>query len=403
MTTDGRLMTRVVLRNYKSIPACDVSPPKLCFLVGPNGSGKSNFLDALRLVSDSLQNSLDHALRERGGIHDVRRRSSGHPTHFGIRLEFEMADARGHFAFEVGAMRNGGYRVQKEECRIVDAEGEEHVYQVVNGEVRRATFSPRPPASAARLYLAVASSYPPFRAVHEALSALGFYNLNPQAIRTPQPPDPGELLKRDGSNIASVVSHLASQAPELKERVEHYLNAIVPGMERVDRRSVGHLETLEFRQKVRGARNAWRFYAGNMSDGTLRSLGVLVALLHAGANGSAPTRLIGIEEPEVALHPAAAEILVDAIRDASERAQILVTSHSPDLLDYIGADTGAVLAVEAVDGESRIEPLDEASRSALSERLFTPGELLRMDRLSPRSALFGSRPPMQINLFGTAH
>ncbi|MCY3934208.1 MAG: AAA family ATPase [Acidobacteria bacterium] len=401
MTTDGRLLTRVVLRNYKSIPACDVSPPKLCFLVGPNGSGKSNFLDALRLVSDSLQHSLDHALRDRGGTHEVRRRSSGHPTHFGIRLEFEIDDAMGHFAFEVGAMRNGGYRVQQEECRIVDAANEEHFYQIVNGEVRRSTFAPSPPASAARLYLLVASSYPPFRAVYEALSALGFYNLNPQAIRTPQPPDPGEILKRDGSNIASVVSHLASQAPELKERVEDYLSAIVPGLERVDFRNVGHLETLEFRQKVRGAKHAWRFYAGNMSDGTLRALGVLVALLHAGANGSAPTRLVGIEEPEVALHPAASEVLVDAIRDASERTQILVTSHSPDLLDHIGADTDLLLAVEAVNGETRIEPLHETSRSALSERLFTPGELLRMDRLNPRGALFGS-DPMQISLFGAA-
>ena len=41
--TDRRLLTRVVLRNYKSIAACDVSPAQLSFLVGPNGAGKSNF------------------------------------------------------------------------------------------------------------------------------------------------------------------------------------------------------------------------------------------------------------------------------------------------------------------------------------------------------------------------
>ena len=64
------------------------------FLVGQNGSGKSNFLDALRLVADSLNSSLDHALRERGGIKDVRRRSGGHPTHFGIRLDFRLPDGR---------------------------------------------------------------------------------------------------------------------------------------------------------------------------------------------------------------------------------------------------------------------------------------------------------------------
>ena len=61
--TDRRLVTRVVLRNYKSIAACDVAPAQLSFLVGPNGSGKSNFLDALRFIADSLRFSIDHALR----------------------------------------------------------------------------------------------------------------------------------------------------------------------------------------------------------------------------------------------------------------------------------------------------------------------------------------------------
>ena len=55
MGADRRLLTRVVLRNYKSIAACDVSPAQLTFLVGPNGSGKSNFLDALRFVADAVR------------------------------------------------------------------------------------------------------------------------------------------------------------------------------------------------------------------------------------------------------------------------------------------------------------------------------------------------------------
>ncbi|MDD9989650.1 MAG: AAA family ATPase [Spirochaetaceae bacterium] len=54
-----------------------MSPTQLAFLVGPNGSGKGNFLDALRFIADSLRFSIDHALRDRGGINDVRRRSGG--------------------------------------------------------------------------------------------------------------------------------------------------------------------------------------------------------------------------------------------------------------------------------------------------------------------------------------
>src|SRR4030043_340879 len=93
-------LMRVVLNNYKSIKACSVEPGPLTFLVGPNGAGKSNFLDALRLITESINTSLEHALRERGGINEVRRRSSGHPTHFGIRLEWRLPnETEGWYAF----------------------------------------------------------------------------------------------------------------------------------------------------------------------------------------------------------------------------------------------------------------------------------------------------------------
>ena len=101
---DPLFLRRVVLKNYKSIANCSVELGPLMFLVGPNGAGKSNFLDALRLVTESLTTSLDHALRDRGGINEVRRRSSGHPTHFGIRLEFHLPNnSGGWYSFRIGA------------------------------------------------------------------------------------------------------------------------------------------------------------------------------------------------------------------------------------------------------------------------------------------------------------
>ena len=48
----------------------------------------------------------------RGGINEVRRRSGGHPTHFGMRLEFALrSGATGHYAFRIGAQPHGGYQV----------------------------------------------------------------------------------------------------------------------------------------------------------------------------------------------------------------------------------------------------------------------------------------------------
>jgi len=97
---DPTFLTRVLLENYKSIASCDVALGPLTFLVGPNGSGKSNFLDALRFVADALRSSLDHAIRDRGGIPEVLRRSPIPSTHFGGRFEFRLRSReRGFYAF----------------------------------------------------------------------------------------------------------------------------------------------------------------------------------------------------------------------------------------------------------------------------------------------------------------
>ena len=166
-------------------------------------------------------------------------------------------------------------------------------------------------------------------------------------------------------------------------QIQQYLKAITPGVESVGRITVGNLETLQFRQQVAGQKAPWRFPAINMSDGTLRSLAVLTALLQG--DGNAPS-LIGIEEPEIALHPAASGILWDAIQDGQDLTQVLVTTHSPDLLDRKDIATDTILATDSEDGTTRIAPIIESSREAIQARLATPGELLRQKRLRPENS-----------------
>lgn len=86
-------LSRVVLDNYKSVRSCDVSLPRLAFLVGANGAGKSNFLDSLAFVADSLRFSLAHALLLRGGLGEVQCRFGTRPGGFGMRIEGRLPDA----------------------------------------------------------------------------------------------------------------------------------------------------------------------------------------------------------------------------------------------------------------------------------------------------------------------
>ena len=394
-------LEKVILQNYKSIKFCSVQLGPLTFLVGRNGAGKSNFLDALRLTSESLNTSLDHALRERGGINEVRRRSTGHPTHFGIRLEFQLAgdsDGVGYYAFRVGAKPNGGYEVQEEKCAVLGKQWSR--FEVASGTLKDSSFKVGPSAAADRLYLVAASGLPEFRPVYDALSHMGFYNLNPDEIRDLQPSDTGEVLRRDGSNLASVLGAIAKENKEARNRVIEFLSKVVPGVENVTVHHVGKKETLEFRQRVGSNREPWRFLAENMSDGTLRALGVLTALFQSGASGAKRVPFVGIEEPEAAVHPGAAGVLRDGLQAASRTTQVAVTSHSPDLLDDKGITDDAILVVEKNrNGDTVIGPMDAAGKSAIRDHLYTAGELLKLDQLSPDSAFIKKTSQSHPDLF----
>jgi predicted ATPase len=389
---------RVVLRNYKSIGNCDVRLQPLTYLVGQNGAGKSNFLDALHFVRDALTGSLDNAINERGGLNEVRRRSSGHPTHFGLRIEFRLKDGRdGWYAFDIGAMSSGGYEVQHERC-VIDGISKGPFFRIAKGRLIESSEATFPAVTADRLALVAASGFTAFRPVFDALTAMGFYNLNPKLMRELQKPQDGRLLKPVGENIASVIGHLERVAPERVNTIREYLQSVVPMVHGMERKAIGPMETLEFRQDMAGAKHPWKFLAQNMSDGTLRALGVLTALLQSNVDYS-PT-LIGIEEPETALHPAASAALREVLVQAASHTQVLVTSHSPDLLDDRTIDADAILAVVSEGGETRIAPLDEASRQMLRDHLFSAGELLRMNQLAPDRRLIEQQAEAQIDLFG---
>lgn len=388
---------RLKIRNYKSIGNCVIELGPFTLLIGRNGAGKSNALDALRFVVDGLKSSLDHAIRSRGGIDALRRKSTGHPHNFGISLDLEISgDSFATYTFEIAAQKNGGFAVKEEKLNI--RRGDHSLvasFHVSEGVAKASPHQTLPPVLSDRLFLVNAAGLPEFRPVYDALLAMGFYNLNPEAMREVQSPDAGDLLNRDGSNIASVISRLEKGRNGLLDRLQDYLSTIVPGVSSVSRVQLGPRETLEFRQEVQGSKYPWTFYAASMSDGTLRTLGNLVAVMQF-TDGSTPTRLIGIEEPETALHPAAAAVLMDALREAATRTQVVVTTHSPELLDQVTLGRDRLIVVVSELGKTSLAQLDPGSRKAITDHLTTPGDLLRMDQLAPDPADIQQQEQMEL-------
>ncbi len=116
----------------------------------------------------------------------------------------------------------------------------------------------------------------------------------------------------------------------------------------------------------------------------MRALAVLVALFQKGDRY--PLTLIGLEEPETGLHPAAAAVLFDSLIEAAQFNQVIVTSHSPDLLDRDNIPENSIKAVAMCDGRTIIGEVDEKLKGALRDHLCTPGELMRMGQLKPEGA-----------------
>jgi predicted ATPase len=170
---------------------------------------------------------------------------------------------------------------------------------------------------------------------------------------------------------------------QVLSKIAEHLKAVVPGVVSVEHETLGPKETIRFRQQVAGDASPWRFFAAEMSDGTLRSLGIPVAAFQAEMNGQRRVSLVGIEEPEMALHPGAADIIAEVLLLASERVQVLATTHSPDLLNHKAIRDEHLLAVIAEAGETLVGPIEAGVRSVLRDRLYSAGELLSQGPVEP--------------------
>lgn len=385
----------VQIRNYKSLADVDVRLGPLTVLVGPNGSGKSNFIDALSFVRQCLVDSIELAFKSRGGIGAVRRRSGGHPTHIGIRLGLQLEENTwAEYAFEIAAKPTERFRVAHERCVVKHFLGAEHRFEICDGVFKEPIPGIRSQVAPDRLALYAASATEEFRPVYDFLTAMRIYSINPQRLRELQEPDPGDFLQSDGSNAAAVLKRISDERRENGyQRLCRLLGQVVAGIEGVEHYTLGKMETLRFRQDI-GLKDPWRFEALNMSDGTLRVLGLLLAVYQPGE-----ISLVGIEEPEATVHPAVAELVIEVLMDAARERQVLLTTHSPDLLDFKALNDRQIRAVTMEGGKSLIAPVDRFTRKAIRERFYTPGELLRNGEL--RGDLEAAREAARnLRLFG---
>ena len=324
------------LVGFRSMYKQDVRFDNPTFVVGQNGSGKSNFTDAFAFLSEAMASPLQAVIERRGGFSTVSHRSSarGRPANLTLSVELKKPDsetAEAYYYIDLRPRRGNDFEVADERCYATRSDGSKHLFvrRIVRGSMvwQSSVESLAPAVEPNALALPLVGGDKRFRAVLRFLSDMRTYRIEPEALRAMQDPDGGTGLRSDGRNAASVLREIQRKSPENRTRICQLLESVVPGTVDVRPKKHGNKLTLEFMQE-RVAAEPIKFEAFSMSDGTLRVLGLITAVFQR----PAPSLLV-IEEPEASMHAGALGAILDVLRLASRSMQVVVTTHSPDILD----------------------------------------------------------------------
>lgn len=358
-------------RNYRSLADITVELGPITTLIGRNGTGKSNVVDAIRFVRDALVRGLEAAVSERGGIRNIRHRSTGESGEIEIQLTFQGKTWNGIYGFVLKSERNENFRVKSETCVYNQGEGRSGKYIVENGKWIQAEglfdWGERPPAQIEQtgLYLPLLFFQP---ALIAFLRKMGFYSITPGHLRAPQRPAKDDQLDEKGENLYSILRALKHD--RASNDILQALREVTEGITDYSIKSAGGFLVAQLRHGDNGT----LFNLEQESDGTLRMLGILTAIYQP-----EPKTLLAIEEPEQMLHPGALAVLSDVFNEASTRFQVLLTTHSPELLYSLPVESFRVVEIE--DQITKIGPLAHRQREVIAKKLFSPGELMLIEGL----------------------
>jgi predicted ATPase len=300
----------------------------------------------------------------------------------------------------VKALQNYGFQVVREQCLVNHTSGERSWFDRAQ-DFRSSVRSLEPALEPSALALPLIGGDARFSAIVAVLSRLRGYTIEPAKLRDMQDPDGGTSLRKDGSNAASVLQEIGRQSPAELDRIGEILKTIVPNTGEVRVKKHGNKLALEFTQEWEDERSSadreprrLHFEAFNMSDGTLRALGLLTAVFQK----PAPS-VLAIEEPEATIHPGALGAILDVVSLATTKMQVVVTTHSPEVLDAKWIRPEHLRVVEWRSGATRVSVVSDVTKRALQEHVMGAGDMLRSDTLRAEPLFEDVESPVIPDLF----
>ncbi len=362
---------------------------RLNVLIGPNGSGKSNFIEAFSLLQAAPE-QIAPPVAAGGGVrnwlfrgHVPRRKSE--PARLEAILDYSSGSLRYALAFdEIGGRFQLTDELLEEESKLPDFD--EGIYYQwrdgnpvigINWNLRKLKPESLKPDVSILAQKRDSEVYQEITDVADWLGQIKLYReweFGPYSLqRSHARADlPSNALTANGSNLGLIVNSLRRDFDNYQALLES-LKILYPGIREMGT-SIESGNVQIFLQEANGP-----IPASRLSDGTLRYLFLLVILYDPN-----PPPLICIEEPELGLHPDMLPTLARLLREASERTQLIVTTHSPILIDALSDTPESILVCEQTEEGATIQRLD-------ADELKPWLEKYRLGQLWMRGDLGGTR------------
>lgn len=367
------IITRLILENWKNFPAVDVTLNDRAFIVGPNAAGKSNLLDSIRFLRDIVKQGggLQHAVDTRGGIKKIRSLSARTISHISIEIHLgEPGEEIPKWKYKLVFKHTGG-GVFKSEASITN----ESVWSR-----EKATYLMNRPdkeedsETLKYTHLEQITTNRAFREIYNFFGEIQYLHIVPQLVRDHNSyflsKDKEDFYGRNFLEKISIVNDRTKKA--YLKNINEVLKLAVPQLESLefkkDNVGIPHLEARYMHWRAKGNKQQ----EDQFSDGTLRLIGLLWALLDG-------NETVLLEEPEINLHSEIIRQLPEFIaslqRRKSKARQVIITTHSYEMLDNSGISGDEILILTPSREGTTIEIASNIKEiNSIIKAGFTPAQ-----------------------------
>ncbi len=367
------MIKKIRISNFKSFNDLEINLSNLNILIGANASGKSNFVQIFKFLREAINEEMEDAISLQGGVEYLRNinigadknlsmeivrdeKFDGFPVGCGensdtkieemtYKMAIEFRDNGRNFKIVQDQLIQKGKEISRGEIKKEDEI--EHIFSYANekltyefknlsenlpekGEMPLHLYEKDTLLSHTLLYVI------PYPFIKIIFNDISIYDFNPKLSKSAiSISGKSSRLEENGGNLAIVLKNLLKNEDK-KRMFSNLIKYLLPFIEDLEIEKWGD-KSLLIKLQERYCQNQY-LPAFLISDGTINITALIVALYFE------KTPFIIIEEPERNIHPSLISKIIGMMKEASQKKQIIVTTHNPEIVKYAGLENILLIA-----------------------------------------------------------